>query len=82
MTELHGSGYANRCGECDAEPAWCLERRGDAAIDWACGEHLGVVALDLQRDPEVTELVVTLFPKAREWAEINRSLVRIARAVE
>lgn len=77
--QLHGSGYAYRCGECDGQALWRLTRRGDVAVDWACSEHFSVVALDLQRDHEVTELVVVHAPKAREWAGIQRSLADVAK---
>ncbi len=71
---LNGHGYAHRCGECDAEPMWSLVRKGDVVCNWACSEHFNEVALFLQRDHEITELVVVHSPKAVEWAEINRTL--------
>ena len=78
MVMLNGKGYAYRCGECDAEPIWSMTRRGDVACNWACTDHFTVVALDLQRDHEITELVVTHFPKAVEWAEIQSTLEEVA----
>ena len=71
---LNGQGYAHRCGECDEEPTWQLLRRGDVATNWACTPHLAVVADDLQRDWEITELIVTHWQKSLEWAEISASL--------
>lgn len=68
---------AYRCAICDVEPYWSLLRRGDAVVSWACPEHLSVVLEMLQRDHEVTEIVVTMSDKAREWAEIHRTLDRI-----
>lgn len=69
-----GSGYASRCESCDGEPMWALDREGDAVVSWACAGHLSEVAEGLQRDHEVTRLVVRLWPKVVEWAEIARSL--------
>jgi hypothetical protein len=55
-------------------------RIGDVAVSWACDAHLGGVCDGLQRDFEITELVVKLASKAREWAEIGKSLDEIAGA--
>ena len=65
---------AFRCEVCEIEPLWRLLRRGDAVVSWACGQHLSQVCDRLQRDWEVTELVVTSQPKLVEWAEIARTL--------
>lgn len=54
---------AFRCQICDREPQWTIDRRGDAVVSWACGNDLAAVCDDLQRDYEVTELVVRLFGK-------------------
>jgi hypothetical protein len=53
-------------------------RRGDVVVTWACGDHLSDQCARLQRDHEVTELVITDYRKAVEWAGISRSLNRIA----
>jgi hypothetical protein len=42
----------------DREPRWRLDRRGDAAVDWACDQHLAGVVEMLQRPHERTELVI------------------------
>jgi hypothetical protein len=62
------------CRMCPAEPRWRLERRGDAVVSWACNDHLAVVASGLQRDWEITELVVTDSVKRREWIDIAETL--------
>lgn len=52
---------AVHCQVCDAaDPRWSLLRHGDAVVSWACdtGNCLSLVAVSLQRDWEVTELVV------------------------
>jgi hypothetical protein len=53
---------------------WRLDRRGDAVVSWACPADLSTVLDRLQRDWEVTEVVVRHSPKAREWAEIGTTL--------
>jgi hypothetical protein len=51
--------YAYRCEICDDDrPMWRLDRRGDAAVSWACTRHLSEVCDRMQRGYEVTELVV------------------------
>lgn len=70
---------AFRCEVCDGDPTWRLLRRGDAVVSWACPPHLSQVADGLQRDFEVTELVVTLISKNREWQEIGQTLEKIAK---
>lgn len=72
------TGRAFRCEVCDGEPRWRLDRRGDAVVSWACPEHLAAVSERLQRDWEITELVIRLVPKMREWNEIDANL----RAIE
>lgn len=62
---------AFRCEVCSAEPLWSLLRRGDAVVSWACAEHLSQTCERLQRDWEITELVVKLFPKGCEVVEIE-----------
>jgi hypothetical protein len=55
-----GHGYAYCCEVCDAtDPHWYIMRRGDVVISWACDPHLAEVCTRLQRDREVTELIVT-----------------------
>jgi hypothetical protein len=67
------------CEVCDdADPRWNLTRRGDVATSWACDAHLATVSDRMQRDHEVTKLVVTDARKAREWAGIGRALNEIA----
>lgn len=75
------SGPAYHCEICgQREPTWTITRRGDAAVSWACDPHLATVAHRLQRDWEVTELVVRLRPKAIEWAEIGQRLAEVTKA--
>lgn len=67
------------CEICDAtDPHWNLTRRGDVVTTWACDADLAQVAGRLQRDSEVTELVITDARKAREWAGVGRALNEIA----
>ena len=67
------------CEVCDdPDPRWNLTRLGDVVTTWACDGHLAIAAAGLQRDHEVTELVVTDARKAREWAGIGRALNSIA----
>lgn len=67
------------CEICDADgPHWRVERWGDAVVTWACDAHLAGVCKRLQRDHEVTKLSVQDARKLREWADIARSLNRIA----
>jgi hypothetical protein len=69
------------CEVCDESGVrWNLTRRGDVVTTWACDAHLAVAADRLQRDHEVTELVVRDTRKAQEWAGISRALDRIAGA--
>lgn len=70
---------AYACEVCDTlDPHWSVARIGDAVITWACDAHLVVTCERLQRDHEVTGLVIRDARKAREWAGINRALDRIA----
>jgi hypothetical protein len=59
---------------CQGEAVWSLLRRGDAVVSWACDGDVAAVCHRLQRDWEVTELVVVHFGKRVEWAEIGQSL--------
>ena len=71
--------FAFCCEVCDqTDPQWRILRRGDAVVSWVCDPHLAQVCDRLQRDFEVTELVVRNAHKMREWAEINKSLEEIA----
>jgi hypothetical protein len=71
---------AYHCGICGCgAPTWTVTRRGDAAVSWACDAHLAATAHRLQRDWEVTELVVRLRPKAVEWAEIGQRLAAVTK---
>jgi hypothetical protein len=65
---------AFRCEICDGDPTWQITRRGDVAVSWACDTDLGAVCDALQRDWEITELVVVHLAKLREWNEIKSSL--------
>lgn len=57
------------CEVCDTtDPHWTMMRRGDVVVSWACDSHLATVCERLQRDFEVTELIVTDRRKAREQA--------------
>ncbi len=69
---------AFRCEVCDGAPGWRLERRGDAVVSWACSSHLAEVCRGLQRDHEITELMITDQVKRREWTELRVSLKAIA----
>lgn len=72
-------GAASCCGTCGAAgPHWEVLRKGDVVVTWACDDHLAAECEGLQRDHEVTELIVTDYPKALEWAAIGRALGRIA----
>lgn len=62
-----------------AEPHWNITRIGDVVTTWACDPHLAQVCDRLQRDHEVTELVVVDSRKSREWAGISRLLEQVAR---
>lgn len=76
-------GYpAHLCEVCHCEPTWTLVRQGDVVVSWACKAHVSAVLLRLQRDHEVTQIVVTHTPKALEWADIARGLRAVARDEE
>lgn len=71
--ERAGHGYAYCCEVCDdADPHWYLMRRGDVVVSWACDAHLSAVCERLQRDHEVTTLLVTDYRKNRERTEAAR----------
>lgn len=75
---MNGTGYPDACGECDTRPPdWTITRRGDVARTWACEKHLHDLCVDLQRDHEVTQIVVEPFAKKREWAEIGELLRKV-----
>lgn len=62
------------CEICDTDdPHWTIMRRGDVAVSWACDGHLAEVCERLQRDHEVTELIVQDYRKARERAAAARA---------
>lgn len=71
MTKTETAGHRAYCCEvCDnADPHWHLMRRGDVVVSWACDSHLSEVCERLQRDHEVTTLLVTDYRKAREQAK-------------
>lgn len=67
--------YAFCCGTCAGEdPHWRIERLGDAVVSWACDAHLVAVCDGLQRDFEISQLVVTDARKRQEWAGIAAAL--------
>jgi hypothetical protein len=67
------------CEVCDlTDPRWRITRRGDVVVSWACDPHLAEACDRLQRDFEVTELVVQNAHKLREWAEISRAMESVA----
>lgn len=71
------------CEVCATDrPAWTVTRRGDAVVSWACDAHLADVAGRLQRDWEITELVVRSALKLWEWHEIGRSLDDVAKEAD
>lgn len=65
---------AHRCQICEGDPAWTIVRRGDVVVSWSCSVDLSDVCYSMQRDHEITELVITDSRKAREWNEISKSL--------
>jgi hypothetical protein len=69
---------AYRCQVCHGDGVWRIDRRGDAVVSWACREHLSAVCDLLQRHWEVSELVVVLAAKIREWSSIGATLDQIA----
>lgn len=69
---------AFRCEVCDGDPTWRISRRVDAVVSWACDEDLYTVCHRLQRDWEVSELVVVSQTKLREWSEVRSSLDAVA----
>jgi hypothetical protein len=70
-------GQAFRCEVCDGVPQWRILRRGDVVVSWACPSHLSEVCVRLQRHHELTELVITDSPKAREWADVAQRLAGV-----
>jgi hypothetical protein len=69
---------AFHCEVCDGKPRWRLDRRGDAIVSWACDPHLATVCHRLQRDWEITELVISDSVKRREWVGVAARLDEIA----
>jgi hypothetical protein len=47
MTPERIGPLAHRCGLCDGQPRFRLERQGDVAVTWACVDHLTLILLDL-----------------------------------
>jgi hypothetical protein len=75
-TILRDSTLACCCEVCDADdPRWHIMRRGDVVVSWACDSHLAGVCEGLQRDHEVTELIVTDSRKAR--ARVRATAVEV-----
>lgn len=71
--DLTGPAYA--CPICKDElPDWVLVRIGDVATSWACDDHLVEVAELMQRDHEITRLEIRIYPKVKEWAELDAAL--------
>lgn len=69
--------YAFRCEICDTTPNWQIKRIGDVAVSWACDPHLPALCDRMQRDFEVTELMVVHYPKLAEWHGIGRALAKM-----
>jgi hypothetical protein len=69
---------AYHCAECGVGAAWRVTRRGDGVVSWACPQHLAAVCDGMQRDDEVTELVVVLVAKLLEWLRLGARLEGIA----
>lgn len=46
----------NVCEICAGQPGWHIERWGDAAVSWACNEHIAAVCHAMQREHERTLL--------------------------
>ncbi len=65
--------YAFCCETCrGTDPHWRIDRSGDAAVSWACDDHLASVMTGMQREDEVTELTV----------RDNRKLIAVVAAAE
>jgi hypothetical protein len=72
-------GAAGCCEVCGvSDPNWRVLRRGDAVVSWGCDDDVYTVLHNLQRDWEITELVVTNALKQREWVSIQGTLDAIA----
>lgn len=52
-----------QCEICDAAPRWTI-RRTDGAMAWSCARHVSKVCEGLQRDWEMTEVVLTDYQRA------------------
>lgn len=76
---LNDGAPAFRCHSCHDTADWRITRRGDAVVEWACQEHLAMICTYLQRDHEITELVITDHRKATEWNAIGKALHAIAK---
>lgn len=59
------------CEVCHSDPMWRIDRRGDAVVSWACDDDVYTVLHNLQRDWEVTELVVRSSVKLSERAAVD-----------
>ena len=69
------TGAAGCCEVCGVpDPNWRVLRRGDAVVSWGCDDDVYAVLHRLQRDWEITELVVTNAAKQREWNTIKADL--------
>jgi hypothetical protein len=68
-----------RCQVDNGEADWSLTRIGDLATSWACDPHLPAVLRDLQRDWEITKVVVRDCRKLHEHADIGEALDRVAK---
>lgn len=66
--------YAYRCEVCDGDPLWTITREGDVVVSWVCAADLSTVCERLQRDHEVTRLIVKHYAKSLEHAEITRMI--------
>lgn len=70
---------ACHCAKCGAGAAWRVMRRGDGVVSWACPQHLAAVCDGMQRDDELTELVVVLIGTLMEWLQLGARLETISR---
>lgn len=65
---------AYHCQVCGVGATWRITRRSDDAAAWACPQHLSAVCDGMQRDDEVTVLLVVLTAKLVEWLELGARL--------
>lgn len=54
------------CEVCICPADWRIDREGDAIVTWSCDGHLAVIFTELQRDHEVTRLIVRNCERMRD----------------